>query len=64
MGSIQYNRRHFIWEKQIMALTKQDMIELLDKYISPIYHIIGAVCALIVIVAAIILIIKPFIKRI
>lgn len=46
------------------ALTKTQLIEVMDMYIKPIYTIIGSVCALFVIACAVILVIKPFIKRI
>lgn len=46
------------------AITKAELIDVMNTYIQPIYHIIGAVCAFLVIAAAIVLVIKPFMKRI
>lgn len=46
------------------AITKTELIDVMNTYVAPIYHIIGAACAALVIIAAIVLVIKPFIKRI
>lgn len=45
-------------------LTKSELIDVMNTYIAPLYHFVGGVCAVIVIVAAIILVIKPFIRHI
>lgn len=45
-------------------LTKADMIDIMNQYIAPLYQIIGGFIALCIIVAAVLLVIKPFIRRI
>lgn len=46
------------------AITKVEMIEVMDTYVQPIYSMIGGMCAIAVCVGAIALIIKPLIKRV
>ena len=46
------------------AITKQELIEVMNTYVEPVYHLIGGMCAIAVCAGAIILIIKPLIKRI
>lgn len=45
-------------------ITKQEMLEVLHYFFDPIFQFIGGALAFIVIAAAVILVIKPFIRRI
>lgn len=45
-------------------ITKQELIEVLDMYFTPIFWIAGSVAAVIVISLAIIMVIKPFMRRV
>jgi len=44
-------------------MTKQEMIEVMDIYFRPIYEILGGLAAVFVITVAILLSIKPFIRK-
>lgn len=46
------------------ALTKNELVEVLSDYITPLYQVIGAACAALVILLAVIVVILPFMKRI
>lgn len=46
------------------AITKSEMIEVLDMYFIPIFQMVGGLLAVIVILLAFAFVIKPFIKRI
>lgn len=43
-------------------MTKADMIEIMDMYISPLYYIIGSALAVIVIGLAVVVFIKPWMR--
>ena len=45
-------------------MTKQEMIEVMDMYIAPLYQILGGIAALLVIVAAWYLVIFPFLRKV
>lgn len=46
------------------AITKAEMIEVLDRYFTPIFQILGGIAAVIVIGAACYLVLRPFIRRV
>lgn len=46
------------------AITKLELIEVMDTYVQPVYQMIGGLCAIAICVGAILLIIKPLMKRI
>lgn len=46
------------------AITKSELIEVLNTYITPLYQVIGATCAGVVLVLAVFVVIRPFMKRI
>lgn len=45
------------------SLTKTELIEVLDLYIAPIYQIIGAGVAFLLLLITVIFILKPFIRK-
>lgn len=45
-------------------ITKDEMRELFMEFIEPIYQLIGGGLAVIILVLAVILVIKPFIRRV
>lgn len=44
-------------------MTKEELIEVLDIYITPLYNLIGAALAVVMLFAVVYLVIKPFIGR-
>lgn len=44
-------------------LTKAELIDVMNTYVTPLYHLIGGILALITIAFALWLIIWPFIRR-
>jgi len=44
-------------------MTKAEMIEVMDIYIKPLYQIGGAICALIMILIAYYLVLRPFMRK-
>lgn len=47
-----------------MEMTKEEFIEVMHMFFDPIYQMIGAGLALIVISLAIMLVIRPFVRRV
>ena len=45
-------------------LTKADLIDVMNMYITPFYQLIGGALAILVIAFAVVLIVKPFIRRV
>lgn len=43
-------------------MTKADMIEIMDMYVAPLYYILGAALAVIVITLAVIVFLKPWMR--
>lgn len=46
-----------------MDITKEELIEVLDMYFDPLFQLIGAGIAVLIIGSAILLFIKPFMRR-
>lgn len=45
-------------------ITKQELIEVLDIYVAPLYQIAGGIAALAVLSAAWFVVIRPFVKQV
>lgn len=45
-------------------ITKQELIDVLNMYFTPLFWVLGAVCAVLVIGAACYVVIRPFVRRV